>query len=440
MLGDGLMNPKANLEKRLKNLTEAFENLDKFIDGLGIDIPDMAKDKINGLLKSKDITELMEAIEESRPPKFVIMGRTGVGKSSLINAMFGSYLAKTSPVAIGTTETQQFNYVKDGEVLFEILDTRGIKESSTNNSQTAESALNEAIEKFEPDAFILITNASDRSSSLKEDINYLNTVRNMINPNLPIVTVINKIDELEPARIKDANEYSSKKISNINLKAQNVRVTMIEEEIENVHVIPVSSYIEWTHETPEELSWEEQAQLKIEFDGRYNIDYLVDFLEDNIDLKASIYLMMHYKIDQAIRKIANKFVSAFAGVAGVVGLSPIPLSDIYILVPLQMILISLIAYLNGIILDAKGVRDFFIASGGVAILGVGLRFVAQQGVKLLNITIPGAASAISGGIASSGTFAIGKGAISYFIDDLTMEETKKNMSREQQDYDGGSLV
>ncbi len=54
----------------------------------------------------------------------------------------------------------------------------------------------------------------------------------------------------------------------------------------------------------------------------------------------------------------------------------------------------------------------FLTAAGINVSGaVGLRTIAQQLVKL----IPGAGSAVSGGIAGAGTYALGKSAQAYFF-------------------------
>lgn len=62
--------------------------------------------------------------------------------------------------------------------------------------------------------------------------------------------------------------------------------------------------------------------------------------------------------------------------------------------------------------------------GGIALFGLNLRFVAQQGSRFLNLVIPGLVSAVSSGVAYSGPYAAGKAAISYYID----EKSKKKLN------------
>ena len=66
-------------------------------------------------------------------------GTTGYGKSSLINALCGAYVAKVSDTKSCTERAQVYQCQHEGRVLMEILDTRGIAESeSLNSSLSAE--------------------------------------------------------------------------------------------------------------------------------------------------------------------------------------------------------------------------------------------------------------------------------------------------------------
>ena len=62
--------------------------------------------------------------------------------------------------------------------------------------------------------------------------------------------------------------------------------------------------------------------------------------------------------------------------------------------------------------------------GGIAGAGYAFRLVAQQASKFLNAMWPGSGSAVSSAIAATGTTAIGKTAVAYYIDDISIEEAK----------------
>lgn len=422
------MNNKQLLEERLIQIAKTLDSIEDFIDDLDIPVPRAAKDLIKKTIYSKEITEIVEGIKKKRPPRLALIGRSGVGKSSLINAITGSYLAETSAVDVGTDDADLFQYKENGETVFEIIDTRGFKENIQEKESSAEADLVKAIAEFSPDAFLMLNNGSDRST-LREDAKLVKELSEQINIEIPIITVVNRIDELEPSRIKEAAEYNQNKLNNINDKKRQVEAVLKEMKISDPVVIPVSSYIEWNHESPETLSAKEQAELTIEFDGRYNIEELIEYLEENIDFHAAIHMMLHHRIDQAIEKIANRFVKVFSAASATVALTPLPASDVFVLIPIQILQVNLIAYLNGIKLDMKAAREFIAGLGGVALFGLGLRFVAQQGAKFVNIVIPGGGSVVSSTIAYSGTYAIGKAAILYYIKDKSKEEVKSEVRK-----------
>ncbi|KMN69856.1 50S ribosome-binding GTPase [Bacillus cereus] len=424
---------KKVLENRLNRVIKLYDNIDEIIGSLPVNLPDGAKEQIKKVICSnKEINEVISGLKERRPPRLIMIGRTGVGKSSLINAIFGKYIAKTSPVEIGTTQLSRYNYESDEDILFEVIDTRGIAESSNNKETTAEEDLKQAIEEFDPDAVLFLSDATQRAR-MDEDVDYIKKVYEELGKKIPLVTVLTHVDDLEPSRIKESSKYTSSKFRNIQDKKLQMENLLKSLDVNCSTVIPVSTYIEWNKEDPHLLSNQEQKELIIDFDGRYNIGELTDFLENNIDFCAAINLMMSTRIDKAIKKISNIVIKGFAAASTTIALTPIPFSDIAILVPLQLILVVFIAYLSGNDIDMENAKEFLLSLGGIGVLGYGLRALAQQGSKFLNLLIPAAGSAISGTLAFSGTYAIGKAAQAYYIDKKRKDELDsimKNASEE----------
>ncbi|MER2090646.1 MAG: GTPase, partial [Sporosarcina sp.] len=386
------MNPQfEEMQKRMNHIG----NLNNYLEELLAKIPgNMLSGKqqeklMNVLLDDKDLNKLLEGLKDPRPPRFVLVGRTGVGKSSLINAMSGRYLAEVSDVEIGTKEARRFTYESDGQVYFEVIDTRGIGESESFD-QTAEAELANVIKGFRPDAILFLQKATERAHI---DIDVDSAKKIMLNAgyDLPMVGIITHVDELNPSRIKNPADYPKGKLDLIEEKKTQLMRIFKEQEAQVEAIIPVSSYIEWNREA-DNLSEEERRELTIEFDGRYGIEELLDFLELSIDIRAAIHLGMTIRVNKIAEKIALRFIKVFSALAATVALSPIIATDIVVLLSLQTVLLMIVAYLSGRDFEFKTARELLVSLGGIGATGFTLRMIAQQGSKFANLVLPGAGS------------------------------------------------
>jgi uncharacterized protein (DUF697 family) len=118
------------------------------------------------------------------------------------------------------------------------------------------------------------------------------------------------------------------------------------------------------------------------------------------------------------REIANRIVRSTATIALTVGLAPVPLSDAFIIAPLQVLMVSAVAHIGGRPWDRKAALEWIASMGLVGGAGFGLRWTAQQLVKL----VPGAGTLVSAGVAGAGTVTLGQSAIAYFLRDRKVRE------------------
>jgi uncharacterized protein (DUF697 family) len=114
---------------------------------------------------------------------------------------------------------------------------------------------------------------------------------------------------------------------------------------------------------------------------------------------------------EARRTVASNVVQSCAALAITVAVTPIPLSDLAVIAPLQVAMVSALAYIGGRTWDRRTAIEWISSVGLVGGAGFGLRWGAQQLFKL----VPGAGNVISAGIAGSGTAALGQAAMAYFV-------------------------
>jgi uncharacterized protein (DUF697 family) len=120
-------------------------------------------------------------------------------------------------------------------------------------------------------------------------------------------------------------------------------------------------------------------------------------------------------------EIATTLLKSFTGVCGVIGLQPIPLADLPVLTTLQSLLVGLVVYVSGRRASARLIAEFTGALG----VSIGVGFAFREGARALLKVFPLWGNALSGIVAGAGTYAIGRAAIAYFIEDRPLQETRK---------------
>ena len=434
---------KMKIEQRMQNMKKVYINAGNLIDKLPDAIPSKTRESIkDAILGDAELKQLMEGIDSNRPPRIFMIGRTGVGKSSLINALCGSYVASVSDTRSCTEGAEIYQCMDGDRVLMEICDTRGIAESESLNSKiSAEDMLINQINEFSPDVAIFMLNCTHRDD-VDTDVNFLKKLAKSYaevnSMRLPIVVVVNKCDEMAPTRFKNPKDYPQNKISKINEVVLYYKGIIVRNGLKIDNIIAVSSLIDWM--TPDGMEIDAESidnlptydieNLQIAFDGRYQIDKLLDILESAIqDFEAQMGLRMAARLTEVVHRLARHLNRIFSGIAATVAITPIPVSDIYVLLILQCVLVSLLASLSGRDISLDTAKEFIFSMGGIAGSGYMFKLIAQQGAKLLNAVWPGAGSAVSSGVAAVGTSAIGNAAISYYIDEVSIKDAKEQFDK-----------
>ena len=433
------MKDDIKIEQRLQNMKNFYIRAGELIDNLPDAIPEKTRSMLKDtILGDKDLKNLMEGIDSHRPPRIFLVGRTGVGKSSLINALCGAYVASVSDTRSCTEKAQMYQCMDGDRVLMEILDTRGIAESdSLNPDISAEDMLIQQVNEFSPDIAILMLNCTHRDDVSSDVVFLKNLAKSYAQVNnirLPIVAVVNKCDEMAPARFKNPKEYPPNKVDKINQVVQYYKEIIVKNGLKIENIVAISSLIDWQTSDGMEVDAEsigslpryDVEHLEIAFDGRYHMEELLDILEKAIlDFEARVGLRMAARLKDVVDRVARHLKRIFSGISATVALTPIPVSDIYILLILQSVLVCLIASLSGRDVSLESAKEFILGLGGIAGAGYAFRLFAQQASKLLNGIWPGSGSAVSSFTAAMGTSAIGDAAISYYINGQDLKEAKK---------------
>ena len=137
--------------------------------------------------KDRDVIAEFVASLRNYKPKVAIIGKSGSGKSSLINALFSKNLSKVSHVKTGTHDIQEFNYKG-----ITILDFPGLADLKEKNEGKFENLYKNKLNDV--DLAIWVVPANDRANSpdVKAYKEYLRPEKNR----MPTMFVLSKADLL----------------------------------------------------------------------------------------------------------------------------------------------------------------------------------------------------------------------------------------------------
>lgn len=182
----------------------------KLEDALGATIPQEYKEKIEGKLREM----------RSYVPKVGVFGKTGVGKSSLCNALFGRDICAIGDVEACTRDPQKVILSFGNSGGLELIDVPGVGESSERDKE-----YDELYQKLLPelDLVFWVFKGDDRAAAVDEKF-YKRLIRRYIDAGKPFIAVINQVDKIEPFREWSLEERKpgAKQATNIEAKRHNI--------------------------------------------------------------------------------------------------------------------------------------------------------------------------------------------------------------------------
>lgn len=304
---------------------------------------------------------LRESLKERGHVNILIAGRSGVGKSTLINAIFQGNLATTGQ---GRPVTQDTREIKKEGVPLSIFDTRGLEMADFSKTVgDVRSFISDRARSSDPKqhihvAWVCIVEDLRRVEPAEEEL------VNMLAEYMPVIVVITK------SRSDRGFRAEVQKILPI---AKNVIcVRAIQEEQDEGNVLPPK-----------------------------NLRELVDLTMQVVPEGLKRAFTAAQKVDINLKKTqSHAIVAAAATSAAGIAAAPIPFSDAVAIVPIQVAMLAGISATFGLSID----ESFLTTVVGSILAGAGGTLAGRAIVSSLLKFIPGVGS-VAGGVLAATTAA-----------------------------------
>ena len=351
------------------------------------------------VLMSENVAErIMAAIKDVQKNmtklNIMVMGKTGAGKSTLINNVFSRNLAQTG---IGKPVTQAIRKYEIEDFPLAIYDTPGLELGGEN---AIDSLLKESKEVLSKGAM----------KGISESIHCIWYC---------VSTPSHRFEEAEVEFIKkfldEASIYSVPVIIVLtqSYSKKDAKALMSEIEKENLNVVQIVPVL------ASDVEIDEDYVIK-----SYGLDTLIDIVNNVIPeaLRNTLAAVQKANLRVKLRK-ANAIVATAAAAAAATGAIPIPFPDAAVLVPEQIGMIASITAVFGIPIEKATITALLSATIGT----VGTTVMGKTVVSSLFKMIPGVGS-VAGGVISASVAAALTAALGEAYIAIMMMVSKGEMS------------
>ena len=329
-----------------------------------IDTDKIAQDTINAIAdKIKNLNNL----------NIIVAGKTGVGKSTLINSVFREKLAETG---MGKPVTQHVRTFSKKGIPLTIYDTRGFELSNE---------VQEEVKKEILDIISLGIATKDINKTIHCIWYCINTASNRVEPEeiewIRELSHANQITQV-PIIVVLTQSFSKK-------NAVAMRKALLEENLDVIQIVPVLA---------DDYEIEDLGIAKA-----YGLDVLIKVMGEALpeELMDTLQNVQIVALDEKKRR-AHAAVATASLVAVGIGATPIPFDDAFALIPTQIGMIASITVIFGFDVNKSIITALLsstLGSGGATLLGKVL-------VGNLLQLIPGVGTAAGGFITASAAGAI----------------------------------
>lgn len=347
-------------------------------------------------IAKKCMDAINEKLKNLKKLNIIVVGKSGVGKSTLINSLFRDKIAETG---LGRPITTEIRKIEKKDYPMAIYDTPGFELSEGQQAKVKEEII-ELIHKGLAtgdinNAIHCIWYCINVGGNRTFDQTEINWLKELIEKNkvtkVPIIVVLTQACP--------------------KTKGKQMQTLVEKENLDIIKVIPVLAQ-------------------DMDFDGEYvakayGLDQLVDIMSEALPEELQDTLQNVQKASlKSKKKRSRAVVAAASAVAFGEGFIPIPFSDAAVLIPTQITMIASITTNFGMNISKSVIMSFIsstIGTAGTTILG---KSMVSNLFKLIPGVGTGVGGMISGSTASLLTTALGEAYIK-FMEMIYKGELKK---------------
>jgi len=152
---------------------------------------------------------------------------------------------------------------------------------------------------------------------------------------------------------------------------------------------------------------------------------LMSLLAAELPNQAKIEMIRISRDRHAQLHVAQMLIKSTTAVCAAIGAQPIPLADMPVLTALQVLMVSGIMYISGRERSLRAATEFIAALGA----NVGVGMLLREGTRAMLKFLPGWGNVVCGMVAGAGTYAIGRAAMAYFLEGVSLKEAKQTYLR-----------
>ena len=319
-----------------------------------------------------------EALRELGRFNLAIFGKTGVGKSTLINAIFGSEVAATGT---GRPVTLKTAYYEHPSGYFGMYDSEGIEVGQEGDQILAKfRSLIEERKRGPVSEQIHVIWYCVRAADLRFEDAQAEFVRQLAADGVPVLFVLTQVQTRD---------------GEIHPEVRKLAESVMERDLP----LAGGNRVFFTMAQPDDFGGFPAHGLRDLLDATFRV------APDAVE--AALTAAQKIDLERKVRK-ARTYIKAAAATAAGIGATPIPIADAALLVPVQVGLMAKIAAIFGLNITTgtfASVAGAAFTAGGLTQAG---RYLATTMLKF----VPGAGTIVGGtiraGVASSLTFAVGE--------------------------------
>ena len=346
----------------------------------------------------KELNPIKQIFLSQRLAQLVLLGDPGADASALFSALLDSDLRMVNP----QPNAGWVSYEQRGKGGFRVLDARRLNETSLTWS-----ALAGAITEQMPDLFIFVVDGAkpiDLALPCEQGARLVEMAEQRHQSKAGVIGAVDlpasaTAAEVESRRLElQAWLNGSPKLSSHFVKS-----------------LAVCSFVRFRVD----------GSIDSDRDERRNIDILAETIARELPEEAQVEAARIFRAKKTQLEIAQRLVHSVTTICAAVGVQPIPLADFPVLTALQFAMVTGVMHISGRELGLKAAAEFFGALG----LNIGVGMIFREGARAAVKMIPGWGNAISGGVAAAGTYAVGRAAIAYFVEGVSISEARKLFNR-----------